>query len=305
MSFETSHFAIWSLDVEDNDARFYREGQFVDSCRQIHEIFAEHIGGTATWYLKEDFVSDITCHGGMNKLIEDVVASGGEIGVHVHQFSWEPYWRKRQYIRALRSLKDYLGITPTSYSAGCGNYINEDTRILMELGFTNGRLIYPGFPQGKADFEKKYYGLPCINTLKVHDLRAGYLDPDNCLTYTGQVTLVNFPEAYLHIPGEEYELSRQLKLGQPSDNDACKIVAYAKERSRFCHAWAHPHNLLDEKGKIIPKRRAAVIHLAELLKSEGYEFVTCTQAAAIFEKYGELPLRNTQETQRSILKEAG
>ncbi len=116
-------FALWSVDWEDNQECFECNGRFVQSSRELRELFEELIGGAVTWYAKIDFLSDITDHDGLDRLAEDILSNGGEVGLHMHHVSWEPYYRMRAYKRAVRVLRERLNIIPTSYSSGNGNYI--------------------------------------------------------------------------------------------------------------------------------------------------------------------------------------
>src|SRR5262245_61155609 len=137
-------FVIWSVDWEDIDTRHYTGTQFADACKPVQALLAELAGGKVTWFVKVDWVSDITDHPGVDRIATDILAGGGEIGLHTHFCSWEPYWRERGWRRGLRSLREHLGVTATSYSSGMGNYIDSDTTALASLGFRGGRLLYPG-----------------------------------------------------------------------------------------------------------------------------------------------------------------
>ncbi|MDD5677268.1 MAG: hypothetical protein PHW60_04655 [Kiritimatiellae bacterium] len=284
-------FAIWSIDWEDNHDCFFPEGRFAQASRRLHDWLAEITGGRMTWYAKIDFVSDITDHHGLESLAADIIRQGGEIGVHAHHFSWEPYWRERLLRRALRSLADHWGVMPASYSSGMGNYVCADTPMFMRLGFKDGRLVYPGYrhPQ-EAFFEKPYYGLAGMNLIKsTQGIRAGYLDPRDFARYVTRRTVLNFPQACLpNLRRSSGAEGSMLKLGLTEMETTRKIVAHVKARSRFIHAYCHPHNLLDARARLEGAAIRRVADLAALLKSEGYHFVTCAQARSQFEKYGEV-----------------
>ena len=164
--------------------------------------------------------------------------------------------------------------------------INEDTRILMGLGFTNGRIIYPGFRHDQKFFtEKPYYGLGGMDlTDDWRGVKEGYIDPDNYHLYTDRPTILNLPQSCLLGSDMADATPKQLKLGTFTSDEAEDIVSYCKENSRFIHAWTHPHNMMDENGKIVPSKRDSAVFLAELLKSQGYKFVTSSQALEMYKK---------------------
>ena len=283
-------FALWSLDWEDNHLKFQPPGRFLESSWALHELLAEYSGGKATWFAKADFVSDITDHEGLDRLAEEIVAAGGEIGLHTHFFSWEPYWRERTWKRALRSLRERWGIRPSSYGSGMGNYLASDTRALMDLGFKGGRLVYPWLKHEKESYwDAPYYGLAGMNMLDCQlGIRSGYLDPEDFSRHINQPTLVNFPQARLPEYRETQRYELQLGLGVTPVEFIDQIFEYAQTRTRYLVAYTHPAELLNQEGKIRPQAMERVAHLARLLRAEGYQFVTSAEACDHFSRLGEL-----------------
>lgn len=290
MSERAPRFAIWSVDWEDIDQHHYTGRAFADACRPMHDLLAELTGGCVTWFAKVDWVSDITDHDGVERLARDIVASGGEIGLHTHHFSWEPYWRERLYRRGQRELRERCGVEAVSYSSGMGNYVDTDTPTLVSLGFRAGRLTYPWLKHDFREwFDKPYAGLAGMDmeNSEIGPL-AGYVDPASFHRYTNVPTIVNFPQVrlpeYRVNPDNQFQLT--IGVNTPANTD--RIVAFAKASSRYVHAYCHPYDLMARGSKLAAQCIENARHLASVLRAEGYEFVTVAQAVDAFASHGEL-----------------
>ena len=291
MQNDAQRLAIWSVDWEDVNERFHPAGRFVESSRRMHEILGEVTGGRMTWYAKVDFLSDITDHPGLDRLGQDILDAGGEIGPHIHHCSWAPYWRKRAFQRAHRVLQDRLGVVATSYSSGMGNYVNTDTRTLLELGFRDGRLLYPWLKHDfAAHFDHPYYsGLAGMDLLdSAEGIRAGYVDPEDYRRYAEEQTVANFPQTRLPEYRENPDSQYQLTLGVNTEENSEWLITSAEAHSRFIHGYCHPSDVCDEEGCVTKQAVKRIKHLAALLKAKGFAFVTSAQARAAFERYGEI-----------------
>ncbi|MCX5661009.1 MAG: hypothetical protein NTW19_15075 [Planctomycetota bacterium] len=285
-----ARYAIWSVDWEDNDGQDYAGTRFAQVCRPMQELLAELAGGKVTWFAKVDWTSDITDHDGLDRVAGAIVAGGGEIGLHTHLFSWEPYWRERGWRRGLRILRERWGVEATSYSSGMGNYIESDTAALASLGFAGGRLLYPGLKHDfKEWFAKPYAGLAGMDLLESPmGSRAGYVDAADCRRYAAAPTIINFPQARLPEYATNPDNQFQLTIGVNTEANTDRLIAHAASQSRFVHAYCHPYDMMDAEARLTPEAARRARHLAQRLRAEGYTFVTVAEAAKAFGEVGEL-----------------
>jgi hypothetical protein len=121
----------WTIDWQDN--YLWDEQSFLSTSSQLFKESLNLLDGKVTWLAEVDGLTDITRYPKFDTLSQDIIHNGGEIGIHIHHTSVEPAIRHAHYLRAIERLYKW-GIEPVSYSAGMGNYINQDTEMLIKAG---------------------------------------------------------------------------------------------------------------------------------------------------------------------------
>lgn len=124
--------------------------------RYIIGAVKDILDGKMTWYAKIDFFADITYYNSFDELASEILSSGGELGVHIHHISRDPFRRAQVYSRATKRMVE-AGFPVTAYSAGNGEVLPCDTELLINSGFKTSRWGYPGLKHQYADWTDMDY----------------------------------------------------------------------------------------------------------------------------------------------------
>lgn len=139
------------------------------------ERISEHIigavkdilDGKVTWYAKIDIFADITYYNHFDELAEKILSDDGELGVHVHHVSRDPFRRGQLFTRAFKRMAE-AGFAATAYSAGNGEVLPCDAKLLYRSGYRTSRWGYPGLKHQHADWTDMDYapGYVCTDDYK-------------------------------------------------------------------------------------------------------------------------------------------
>ncbi len=292
-------FVCWTIDWQDN--YLWQRDDFATVSSRLSSIARECLDSKVTWLAEVDDLTDITRYPQTRDLIAEIEASGGEMGIHVHHTSVDPAVRQAHFRRAVDAVRESGG-HPVAYAAGMGNYINQDTQALVDLGiraqrsysgdYLNGTLPGRGwFPADKRDHIADLFPAAALDGLidptrnpSACDWRdagddAGYTDPHNYRRSLPQGDLFAVP---LGISEGNADGLHQLHI-QPAI-DMPRLIAIMKRYEQralaepvFVACYFHPYDLLDGAGlssALLYRWRDLVAYQRRV----GAQFVTLTEA---------------------------
>jgi hypothetical protein len=296
-------YVCWTIDWQDN--YLWESKTFIDVSNHLIACANDFLGNTATWLIEVDDLTDITRHEGVTSLIAKIEASGGEVGIHIHHTSVDLPTRGEHYRRAINKVKQ-AGGTPSTYSAGMGNYINEDTQILADLGIQSQRFYTGNYvnatlpplewfpPSRKMDVfptaTHQAVANPTQNPVACDwrgtQDRAGYLDPQDYHRVLDMGPLFGVP---LGIMGGNEDGEHQLHL-QPRIPLQRLIAIFngyitrAQRGAVLVACYFHPYDLTERELRLSDKMVERWKKFVRYQRQSGCRFITLTEAKNVYDQ---------------------
>jgi len=297
-------YVCWTIDWQDN--YLWESKIFFDVSKHLIAFADDLLGSKATWLAEVDDFTDVTCHAGVDDLIAQIEEAGGEVGIHIHHTSVDPSTRRDHYQRAISRVVQ-AGGAPLTYSAGMGNYINEDTQILTDLGITSQRfyignyinatlppsdwfpptkrmnIFPPATHQGIVDPAQNPVACDWRGTKD----RAGYIDPQDYRRILDDGQLFGIP---LGILGGNENGEHQLHIQPRISLDRLIAIfdsyaARAQQGPVFVACYFHPYDVIEEhKPNLSDRMVDRWEKIVNYQRQSGCRFLTLNEAKYVFDQ---------------------
>jgi hypothetical protein len=298
-------YVCWTIDWQDN--YLWDSSAMRVVSRALHTLACNLVDGKVTWLAEVDDLTDITRHAGIDGLIKEIEGTGGEVGIHIHHTSVDRLIRREHYRRASARVID-AGGSAASYAAGMGNYIDEDTQLLVNLGITAQRSYVGNYvnaalpplnwmPPGKRGHVDTLF--PPATHKAIADPRqnpsacdwrgaedkAGYTDPDDYRRVLARGQLFAVP---LGILGGNEDGEHQLHIQPRISLERLQAIfasyhARSQHEATFVACYFHPYDLTEQGTAVTDRMERRWEQFVAYQRQLGVQFVTLNEARRIYE----------------------